>query len=481
MNADNQFDELFARLETVAVRLRDSGVKAALLDAPSSRPLETTNDIDLVVSSIKEAIRAFSDFGFFIQLRPQKKKSLESLPLPHFRACYGIGGKVLTVDLVQVKDEPRSPWAGLYSTIEKHPLIGFPVGCLSVRVAWKTYRYFAVGKVVYAKQLSRLQDQWLRLCESDTRAAIELVRSFPEGSNALILRERLIRSQNDEALAELLEEAKNTNGYRTKEQNRLVLGGSLLVGRITAALQVSRAFFYRFVLRYPISAFPVIAFVGNDGGGKSSTITGLASDRLVKLDPLVLSLKRKDSFLRLFRPMRRWLSNITAQNDRKTISWALVFPARWLLEAMDFVDRLLRFWLSLLWARSGLGPVFMDRYVTDRLRGEYARDKFQLYPLEQFFPMPDAFTFFDVPAEISMERKPEDNHNLTVLREKRSNYIKLMNEINRVHRIDGASTPSNVSQSTSAFILSVCHEIAKSQRGGSARKWGRATWRPGSE
>jgi thymidylate kinase len=145
---------------------------------------------------------------------------------------------------------------------------------------------------------------------------------------------------------------------------------------------------------------------------------------------------------------------------------------------VDYFDRLVRFRLGLLWARCGLGPVFFDRYVTDRLRGEYRRDNFRLHPLEQFFPMPDSFIFFDVPAEVSVERKPEDNHNLIVLREKRVNYLLLMNEISRVHYIDGTRKPVDVHESANVFILSMCRKIGGSKIEGKGEKWERALWTP---
>jgi thymidylate kinase len=241
---------------------------------------------------------------------------------------------------------------------------------------------------------------------------------------------------------------------------------------------VFRALFLKHFLRYKISAFPVIAFVGNDGGGKTSTIGELSSHTLHKIDPIVVSMKRKDQFFVLTKVIKAVLIPLKQNQRIISVFGFLSGPANWILEVVDYFDRLVRFRLGLLWARCGLGPVFFDRYVTDRLRGEYRRDNFRLHPLEQFFPMPDSFIFFDVPAEVSVERKPEDNHNLIVLREKRVNYLLLMNEISRVHYIDGTRKPVDVHESANVFILSMCRKIGGSKIEGKGEKWERALWTP---
>ena len=477
--ADDPISIIAGRLRDIALRLDEAGVKAALLDDADTKLLSKTNDIDLVVSSLKKAVGVFSKCGFFIQLRPIRKKKIVELPVPQFRACVSVHGKLLTIDLIEVQQTGQSIWRELYSTNTCHPETGFPVGRPGPQAAWKTYKYFGVGNLGKIRQLQRLQKQWKSLCEEETFEGLERLKSLPDGINVLILYERLMKAQEEKAFREILDEARNTHGFRLKERNRVVLGGRLIGEKKASMSQVARALFYRWFLRYQVSGFPVVAFVGNDGSGKSSTITSLAGGSLAKIDPLVVSMKRKDPLFSIFSSIRTRLSR--REKNRKGLSqWgrAVAVPSGWLKELIDFIDRLLRFELSLLWARAGLGPVFMDRYVTDRLRGEYSRDGFRLHPLEQFFPMPDAFIFFDVPAEVSMERKPEDRHDLSVLREKRYNYLRLMHEIDRVGMIDGLSPPSTVCLNAEQFVLSVCQEMHASRQSTFTRNWRRAKWRP---
>ena len=144
--SDN-LDDAIGKLRTVAERLKADGIKTAILDDQHSRLFQTTNDIDLVVSSLKVALRIFSELGFFIQIRPMRKNSVKGLPLPQLRACYSEGKKLLTVDLIHVKEDQKSVWNEIYLSDENHPLVGFPLGNQTIRIAWKTYKYFSVGNV----------------------------------------------------------------------------------------------------------------------------------------------------------------------------------------------------------------------------------------------------------------------------------------------------------------------------------------------
>ena len=471
-------DDAFVKLRTVAERLKADEIKTAVLDEQDSRLFRTTNDIDLVVSSLKVAVRIFSELGFFIQIRPIRRKSVKGLPLPQFRACYSVGKKLLTVDLIHVKEDQESVWNEIYLSNESHPLVGFPLGNHTIRVAWKTYKYFSIGNVAKVRQLVRLRESWQCLDKDKMQAANKVLLRLPDGQNALGLLKKLVNSSENNNLPELLKISRGTEGFHLKEKNRIILSGSFLVDRSKIFSQVFRALFFKTFLRYKISAFPVVAFVGNDGGGKTSTIGELSSHALHKIDPIVVSMKRKDPFFGFTKVIKSVLIPLK-KNQREISDFGFLSgPANWILEVVDYFDRLVRFGLGLLWARCGLGPVFFDRYVTDRLRGEYCRDNFRLHPLEQFFPMPDSFIFFDVPAEVSVERKPEDNHNLIVLREKRENYLRLMKEISRVHYIDGTRMPVDVHESANVFILSMCREINASKIEGKGEKWERASWTP---
>ena len=328
------------------------------------------------------------------------------------------------------------------------------------------------------RQLVRLRESWQCLDKDKIKAANKVLVRLPDGQNALSLLKKLVNSSENNNLPELLKISRGTEGFHLKEKNRIILSGSFLVDRSKIFSQMFRALFFKTFLRYKISAFPIVAFVGNDGGGKTSTICELLNRELYKIDPIVISMKRKDPFFCFTRVMKSLLLPFKKNQQGISVFGLMSRPVNWILEVVDFFDRLVRFRLGLLWARCGLGPVFFDRYVTDRLRGEYCRGNFRLHPLEQFFPMPDSFIFFDVPAEVSVERKPEDNHNLIVLREKRVNYLRLMKEISRVHYIDGTTRPVDIHESANVFILSMCREIDRSKIEGKGEKWQRALWTP---
>ena len=86
-------------------------------------------------------------------------------------------------------------------------------------------------------------------------------------------------------------------------------------------------------------------------------------------------------------------------------------------------------------ADSGYGITIFERYITDKLRGEFPNKKNKFLPLEQFFPFPDGIFYLDVRPEISIERKIEDNHTMAEMTSKRKNYISLLEEFSEVKTI----------------------------------------------
>ena len=91
------------------------------------------------------------------------------------------------------------------------------------------------------------------------------------------------------------------------------------------------------------------------------------------------------------------------------------------------------------YADSGYGITIFERYITDKLRGEFPHKENKFLPLEQFFPLPDGFFYLDVRPEITLERKIKDNHTLEEMISKRANYISLLNEFSEVKKIPSDS------------------------------------------
>ena len=87
------------------------------------------------------------------------------------------------------------------------------------------------------------------------------------------------------------------------------------------------------------------------------------------------------------------------------------------------------------YADSGYGITIFERYITDKLRGEFPNKKNKLLPLEQFFPLPDGFFYLDVKPEITLKRKIKDKHTLEEMISKRANYISLLKEFTEIKKI----------------------------------------------
>ena len=179
---------------------------------------------------------------------------------------------------------------------------------------------------------------------------------------------------------------------------------------------------------------PYVAVVGNDGSGKTSLCEKFLLDEF-KIDPVHINMRANGSWFKFWlkaRPFLRRINKICSKNF-------IFFPVAKLIfifsELFDFFDRYLRFFVGRTIADNGIGLVIFERYPTDRLRGEYYPNR-SIFPLEKFFPMPDAIVYLDVTPENSLMRKPKDGHTFCEMTEKRDNYRRLIAEISRTTSID---------------------------------------------
>jgi hypothetical protein len=132
----------------------------------------------------------------------------------------------------------------------------------------------------------------------------------------------------------------------------------------------------------------------------------------------------------------------------RIITWCFA----WIGEIGDFLDRWFRYQVGMAWANAGFGFVVFERYPTDRLRGEYPGPKWSLFPIEQYFPMPDLIVLLDVNEDDSLKRKPNDGHSYQEMHEKRENYLKLIQEIKPSTVINSNTSIDNVSKQLSKLI-----------------------------
>ena len=79
-------------------------------------------------------------------------------------------------------------------------------------------------------------------------------------------------------------------------------------------------------------------------------------------------------------------------------------------EILDLFDKYIKYKIGMAWADAGYGLTIFERYPTDRVRGEFPNNKNKYFPLEQFFPFPDAMVYLDVLPKVSIKRKKGRSH-----------------------------------------------------------------------
>ena len=182
---------------------------------------------------------------------------------------------------------------------------------------------------------------------------------------------------------------------------------------------------------------PGIAIVGNDGSGKSLT-TSYIRKNFSKMDPLIIDMKASKPYIISLGKFRIFLKKL---RKKKIFSkFKILFKLISLIgQLVEFLDKYIKYRIGMAWADSGQGLTIFERYTTDRLRGEFPNKKNKWLPLEQFFPFPDGLIYIDVMPKISIKRKPNDDHTLEELKNKRQNYLSLLDELNNIKKINGSN------------------------------------------
>jgi hypothetical protein len=101
-------------------------------------------------------------------------------------------------------------------------------------------------------------------------------------------------------------------------------------------------------------------------------------------------------------------------------------------QSINIFDQYIKYRIGMAFADSGFGVTIFERYITDKLRGEFPNINNKLLPLEQFFPFPDGMFYIDVMPHKSISRKIKDKHTISEMTSKRKNYISLLKECDEV-------------------------------------------------
>lgn len=203
---------------------------------------------------------------------------------------------------------------------------------------------------------------------------------------------------------------------------------------------------------------PAIAIVGNDGSGKSSVIDYIIKN-FSKIDPVHIRMRPDTPILPIIKRLRIFLKYIYKNQFIKKLT-PLKLMVGLLGQSIDLFDRYIKYKVGMAWADCGYGITIFERYTTDRIRGEFPNKKYSFLPLEQYFPMPDGIIYLDVMPEVSLKRKPKDKHTLQEMISKRLNYLSLLNEFDKIKKINCNQSFNQKIKEIKNYIF----ELAQSKR-----------------
>lgn len=219
-----------------------------------------------------------------------------------------------------------------------------------------------------------------------------------------------------------------------RQKKRKVFSGKLKLKNLFKSIKFTYAFLFGSLAKWPKNhkPLPAIAIIGNDGAGKTR-ICDYVIKNFSKMDPAYFNMRSNVPIM----PFTGHLINfIKLVNNFSLVKKILLLRLSLLLigQFIDLIDKYIRYKIGIAFADAGYGVTIFERYITDKVRGEYPNKKSIFLPLEQFFPLPDGFFYLDVDPKTSIDRKINDNHSLDEMISKRKNYISLLREFNEVKK-----------------------------------------------
>ncbi len=316
---------------------------------------------------------------------------------------------------------------------------------LNAILYYKLVKYFSHGVVFSYEQLLKLKKTLNSLEKDDLNYILNLVSKNLPKENIWI--KKLIETsfENFENDSEIKNFWRKKRFFR--QNKRKVFAGDLKLKNLFKSKKFIYALVFGSYAKWHKShnPLPAITIVGNDGAGKTSICDHVIKN-FSKMDPAYLNMKSDVplmSFTKYFNKIIRKLLNYSI--IKKITPIKIMF--KFLGQSFDILDQYVKYRIGMAFADSGFGITIFERYITDKLRGEYPNKNNKILPLEQFFPFPDGIFYIDVEPEISLKRKSTDNHTLEEMTSKRKNYISLLEEFSEVKKTPiGSSFDENVKE-----------------------------------
>ena len=219
-----------------------------------------------------------------------------------------------------------------------------------------------------------------------------------------------------------------------RQNKRKVFSGKLKLINLFKSKKFIYAFFFGSLAKWPKNhkPMPAIAIVGNDGAGKTR-ICDYVIQNFSKMDPAHINMRSNTPIMPFTGYLIKFIRLVNKLSLVKKIPLLKIFLS-FIGQFIDLTDKYIRYRIGIAFADAGYGVTIFERYVTDKLRGEYPNNKNKFLPLEQFFSLPDGFLYLDVEPKASIERKINDNHSLDEMISKRKNYISLLEEFSEVKK-----------------------------------------------
>ena len=300
-------------------------------------------------------------------------------------------------------------------------------------IYYKIVKYFSQGIIFSYEQLYKLKKILNSIDINDLNYILNLTSKNLPKENIWI--KKLI--ENDFQKFEQDKDIKNfwIKKRIIRQNKRKVFAGKLEIKNLLKSKKFINALIFGSWAKWSKnhSPMPAIAIVGNDGAGKT-TICDYVIKNYHKLDPAFINMKSDVPIMPITKYLIKFIRKILKFSVIKNI---LFFKKGFLFlgQMIDIFDQYIKYKIGMAYADSGYGITIFERYITDKLRGEFPNKNNKYLPLEQFFPLPDGFFYLDISPEVTLKRKDKDNHTLEEMISKRANYISLLDEFSEVKKI----------------------------------------------